>query len=92
MHLQAISGSGLGLLRDELIKSAEFKIPLMTAQAQELALSRILIMSKGNFRSTVHRDVYNDFIGVKRFNDKGEVVGFRQIIGLYTSAAYRYQS
>jgi len=87
--LQATPATGLGVLRESLNKSNERNISAMTPEEQELTLSpRILVMLKTNTLASVHRDAYTDYIGIKRFNDKGEVVGERRIIGLYTSAAY----
>lgn len=87
--LQAIPGTGLGVLRENLNKSVEKNISSMTHQAQELTMSpRILLMLKTNTLASIHRDAYTDYIGIKRFNAKGEVIGERRIIGLYTSAAY----
>lgn len=87
--LQAIPGTGFGLLREELSKSSTRSISAMAPEARELTLSsRILVTSKTNTKALVHRDAYTDYIGVKRFNEKGEVIGERRIIGLYTSAAY----
>ncbi|RUR14721.1 NAD-glutamate dehydrogenase [Legionella septentrionalis] len=87
--LQAIPETGLGVLRSGLSKSSARSISAMTPEARELTLSpRILVMSKTNTLASVHRDAYTDYIGVKYFNEKGEVVGEHRIIGLYTSAAY----
>lgn len=87
--LHAIPGTGLGVLRDDLNKSVEKNISAMSPEAQEVTLSpRILVMLKTNTLANVHRDAYTDYIGIKRFNEKGEVIGERRIIGLYTSAAY----
>lgn len=87
--LQAIPETGLGVLRKNLSKSSARSISAMTPEARELTLSpRILVMSKTNTLASVHRDAYTDYIGVKRFNNKGKVIGERRIIGLYTSAAY----
>ena len=87
--LQAIPKTGLGVLRENLSKSIERNITAMTPEAQELTLSpRILVILKSNTLASVHRNAYTDYIGIKRFNDKGEVIGERRIIGLYTSAAY----
>ena len=47
-----------------------------------------LVITKANARSTVHRPVYLDFIGVQRFDAKGKVVGEHRFLGLFTSAAY----
>lgn len=87
--LQAIPETGLGVLRPNLSKSSARSITAMTPEARELTLSsRILVMSKTNTLASVHRDAYTDYIGVKRFNKQGQVIGERRIIGLYTSAAY----
>ena len=50
--------------------------------------SQILVISKTNTLSTVHRPIYTDYIGVKQFDKKGNVSGELRIIGLYTSIAY----
>jgi glutamate dehydrogenase len=87
--LQATPKTGLGVLRQGPTKLSVRNISTMAPEARELTVSpRILVMSKTNTRATVHRDTYTDYIGVKRFNKKGEVIGERRIIGLYTSAAY----
>ncbi|HLB58342.1 MAG TPA: NAD-glutamate dehydrogenase domain-containing protein, partial [Gammaproteobacteria bacterium] len=46
------------------------------------------MISKTNTRATVHRSAYTDYIGIKLFNEKGELVCERRFIGLFTSAAY----
>lgn len=87
--LQPISETGLGLLRENLSHPSSLSISAMTPEARDLTLStRSLIMFKTNTEATVHRQAFTDYIGIKRFNDKGEVIGERRIIGLYTSAAY----
>lgn len=48
----------------------------------------ILIFAKSAQRSRVHRPAYPDYIAVKKFNKKGEVVGERRFLGLYTARAY----
>jgi glutamate dehydrogenase len=87
--LQVIPGTGLGVLSEDSSTSSVRSISAMTPEARDLTLSQqILIMSKTNRRAKVHRDTYTDYIGVKRFDKKGKVIGERRIIGLYTSAAY----
>ena len=39
-------------------------------------------------RSRVHRRVYLDYIGVKRFDADGKLIGEFRIVGLFTSTAY----
>jgi glutamate dehydrogenase len=87
--LQTIPGSGLGVLRDETTSAAAKSYAELPPQARKMALSKnILIIAKTNTTSTVHRKAYTDYIGVKRFNDQGELIGERRFIGLYTSTAY----
>ena len=48
----------------------------------------LLSLTKANSRATVHRPAYLDYVGVKRFDDSGEVSGERRFLGLYTHTAY----
>ena len=88
--LQPLLDTGLGTLRPSRHSvSNALKISSMTPEARELILSpRILVMSKTDTEATVHRHAYTDYIGIKRYNQKGEVIGERRILGLYTSVAY----
>ncbi|WP_102158015.1 NAD-glutamate dehydrogenase [Zhihengliuella halotolerans] len=47
-----------------------------------------LVITKANRRSRVDRSVYLDYIGVKSFDDQGNVTGERRFIGLFASSAY----
>jgi glutamate dehydrogenase len=85
--LRAVPGSGLGILRSDQDMSPSYgKLPEPVAKkARE---KQLLIITKANSRSTVHRSVYLDYIGVKTFDESGEVVGERRFLGLFSSAAY----
>ena len=85
--LRAVPGSGLGILRaDQNLSSSFAKLPpLVQEKAREKTL---LVLAKANSRATVHRPVYLDYVGVKTFDDNGEVIGERRFLGLYSSAAY----
>ncbi len=87
--LRSIPGTGYGVLREEMNPVNETVLSNMTPEARELTLSsQILVISKTNTLASVHRDAYTDYIGVKRFDKSGQVIGERRILGLYTSAAY----
>lgn len=90
LALELIAGSGLGVLRDESTSKVVRLYTDLAKEAREMALSKeqSLIISKTNTRSTVHRPAYTDYIGVKIFNDKGDLVEERRFIGLFTSTAY----
>ena len=49
---------------------------------------RQLIIAKANIHARVHRRVYLDYIGVKSFDDDGNLNGEHRIVGLFTSSAY----
>ncbi|MBA2351500.1 MAG: NAD-glutamate dehydrogenase [Burkholderiales bacterium] len=87
--LRIVAGSGLGILREtgERSESASFAALPANARAQARALE-LLIVTKANSRSPVHRPGYLDYIGVKRFDESGNVVGEQRFLGLYTSTAY----
>lgn len=87
--LQLVPGSGLGVLRGETSGTLSKSYAELPPQARKMALSKnILIIAKTNTTSSVHREAYTDYIGVKCFNEKSELIGERRFIGLYTSTAY----
>ncbi|MBV9836500.1 MAG: NAD-glutamate dehydrogenase, partial [Solirubrobacterales bacterium] len=84
--LKAVPGSGLGILQGAPVT------PYTKLQEKAVALARaphVLVLTKANSRSTVHRPAYLDYIGVKKYDSDGEVIGERRFLGLYTTAAYK---
>lgn len=83
--------SGRGVLRDPersvLRKSAE---PLLLTPAIEayMRAPSPVIVAKANMKSRVHRRVYMDYIGVKRYREDGAVIGETRFVGLFTAEAY----
>ncbi len=88
--LKMISGSGLGVLKNETNSVKIRPLSSLPPAAHKHVLSKesIIISTKTNTKATVHRPVYTDYIGVKLFNNKHELIGERRFIGLYTSEAY----
>jgi glutamate dehydrogenase len=83
--------TGLGILRasDVRVLRRGGELVTMTPELREfMRLPVALIITKANVRSRVHRRVYMDYIGIKRFDAKGKLVGELRIVGLFTSAAY----
>lgn len=87
--LKSVKGSGLGILSNEK-KYAEYIVSKAPKGAQKLALSNkhLLVLTKTSNVSTVHRPSHIDYIGIKRINEQGDVVGEYRFFGLFTSAAY----
>ena len=87
--LSVVRGSGLGLLRevsDERLSPSFMQLPVrLRDKARE---PNLVVITKSNWRATVHRPGYLDYIGVKRFDAAGKVIGEHRFIGLYTSTAY----
>ncbi|HEX5896370.1 MAG TPA: hypothetical protein VFY47_08585, partial [Thermoleophilaceae bacterium] len=73
------TGPGLGILRE----------PMEGEESGPSLAPGLLTLTKANSRSTVHRPSYLDYVGVKRFDDDGRVIGERRFLGLYTHTAYR---
>ncbi|NEE26171.1 NAD-glutamate dehydrogenase, partial [Streptomyces sp. SID7982] len=93
--LAAVPGTGLGILRSDPQHSEDEAHPVspsfdrlpadVRAKARE---HKLLVLTKANSRATVHRPSYLDYVGVKKFDAKGNVVGERRFLGLFSSAAY----
>ncbi len=87
--LSAVLGTGLGILRDTGLKPVSRSFAQLPAEVRRLAREHTLLnLTKANSRATVHRPAYLDYIGIKRFDERGEPVGERRFLGLYTSATY----
>ena len=91
-QLRRVAGSAMGLLRRQAEQSPSANsrsFAALPAEVRRLARLPVpLIITKANNRSTVHRPVYLDYIGVRRFDAKGRVLGEHRFLGLFTSAAY----
>ena len=88
--LKAAAGA-LGVLRDadrSIIERWADNEPLPSDIRAFMRQPQLLMLTKANRRSTVHRRVHMDVIGVKKFDAGGNVIGERMIVGLFTSAAY----
>ncbi|WP_371653039.1 MULTISPECIES: NAD-glutamate dehydrogenase [unclassified Streptomyces] len=93
--LAAVPGTGLGILRSDPQHVGDDRHPVspsferLPADARAKAREhKLLVLTKANSRSTVHRPSYLDYVGVKKFDDNGNVIGERRFLGLFSSAAY----
>lgn len=86
--LRTVPGSGLGILR-ESVKDPGVAFAALPAKVRALArLPQLLVITKSTSRSTVHRPGYLDYIGIKRFDANGQVMGEDRFLGLFTHTAY----
>ncbi|MCO7222983.1 NAD-glutamate dehydrogenase [Pleionea sp. CnH1-48] len=89
-YLVPNNDSCLGLARLDDWEPREYSLSELPGGARRLILDNgnLLVLTKLSAISTVHRPAHIDYIGIKRLDDKGNVIGEDRFLGLYTSAAY----
>src|SRR5215510_6882254 len=83
--------SALGIMRSRELRVLRRGNELLESTPEIMAFlkePRLLIIAKANVHARVHRRVYLDYVGVKRFDASGNLIGEHRIIGLFTSTAY----
>ena len=81
--LEKLDGSTLGVAK------VRQDMELLEAQGGPLLQpEKLIVFGKSGSRSRWHRPVYMDFIGVRKCNDAGEVIGEYRWLGLYTSLVF----
>ncbi|GAB3703685.1 NAD-glutamate dehydrogenase [Mariniluteicoccus flavus] len=75
--------TGLGILRADADEKDAFHALPPTDDRPLL-----MVVTKDNVKSTVHRPSYLDYVGVRLFDGDGHVVGERRFLGLFAASAY----
>ena len=91
LHAVTEPSAGLGLLRDPrfpVLREQETDTILSATARQFLEQPTPLVILKAHRRSTVHRAVQLDYVGVKRYDDNGALIGEWRFIGMFTAMAY----
>ncbi len=89
--ISVVPGTGLGILSSDA--DSRFAEPYPIADLPpdlraRYATGRLLVVTKTNNVSRVHRRAKMDYIGVRHIGRDGEVVGEARLLGLFTSKAY----
>ncbi|MGI9610206.1 MAG: hypothetical protein ACR2NL_07910, partial [Acidimicrobiia bacterium] len=90
-ELSVVPGSGLGILRDTGASRYASPVPISKLPVDLRARYEegfLVVVSKTNRTSTVHRPARMDYIGIRHIGPDGSVVGEARLIGLFTSRAY----
>jgi len=88
--LYRVPHSGLGVLRsDGTGKKSQSFSALPKHLQDEVHKPNLLRFAKSSRLSQIHRPAYMDFIGIKRFDDNGQVIGEYRFLGLLTEDVYR---
>ncbi|CAM4298948.1 NAD-glutamate dehydrogenase [Pseudoalteromonas ostreae] len=82
-----IEGS-LGLMKNSTEEHSRLLSELPEVARQEARSTNLLILTKTNSLSRVHRPAYIDYVGIKRFDNEGNVIGEDRFIGLFSSSFY----
>ena len=89
--IQAVPGSGLGILADVSSSAFSDATPLNSLDPdvrRRIEEGELLVITKTKAYSTVHRRARMDYVGVRIVSPEGQVVGEARLIGLFTSKAY----
>jgi glutamate dehydrogenase len=91
LAIEVVPGSGLGVLTDE--SSSGLAAPALISSLSERRRKRyegghLLVVSKTNRSSRVHRRARMDYIGIRRVGPDGQLAGEARLIGLFTAKAY----
>ncbi|NND02469.1 MAG: NAD-glutamate dehydrogenase, partial [Acidimicrobiia bacterium] len=84
-------GSGLGVLRADEDSAFAKAVPLSelrTSLRERYESGDLLVITKTNSTSRVHRRAKMDYIGVRHVAPDGSVIGEARLIGLFTTKAY----
>ena len=89
--LTPVADSGFGMLRAQdvqLLKRDGRAVSITPELRAFFDEPKTLIVTKANVKARVHRRVYLDYVGVKRFDMDGNATGEFRIVGLFTSTVY----
>src|SRR5262249_20315403 len=88
-YLPAQPQTGLGILREMRSESSQRSDSPLSPEFSAYARRKdLLVITKANNRSTIHKNVPMDRVGIKRYDDKGDLHYEDRFLGLFTSAAY----
>ncbi len=86
--LRPVEATGLGILRrGHRRPTSSYRSPASDIRRQSRSRDLVLV-TKANLVSTVHRSGHVDYVGIKHFDSKGRLVGEKRFLGLWTSSAY----
>ena len=87
-ELRGVQGSSLGMMKNSEEEKIRLLSDLPEIARKEAQNEHLLILTKTNSVSRVHRPAYIDYIGIKRFDKDGKVIGEDRFIGLFSSNFY----
>jgi glutamate dehydrogenase len=86
--LRPVEATGLGILRRGHRQPTSSNRSLARDIRRQSRSRDIVLVTKANLVSTVHRSGHLDYVGIKHFDAKGRLIGEKRFLGLWTSSAY----
>ncbi|WP_157670926.1 NAD-glutamate dehydrogenase [Chitinibacter sp. GC72] len=92
-QLMLQANSGLGILRDQGVPEVSKIWSSLSDELRSIAYAneRVLMLTKSDRRSIIHRPAYLDTVLVRQYDEQGRIVGETRIVGLYSASAYTAQ-
>lgn len=88
-RFKPLADTGLGILRDSIAPLSDDALMPMSEHAYaSINTPQPLLITKATSRSSVHRPVFMDYIGIKLYDGEGRLCGEKRFLGLYSSSAY----
>ena len=90
-HVVVRRGSGLGILADESQSTYAKPVPLAEIPdhlGERITSGELLTVARTNRKSTVHKQVRMMYLGVKRVDEDGTIVGEDRLVGLFAQKAF----
>lgn len=93
IEIYRVNDTGLGLLTDDSEAGQDRRSDsfhqLPKALRNLVNEPQVILLSKSQHLSPIHRPVYMDFLGIQKFDSEGRVIGEHRFIGLLTANAYQ---
>ncbi|MDG1858304.1 MAG: NAD-glutamate dehydrogenase, partial [Emcibacteraceae bacterium] len=89
------SSEALGILRNpdvQVLRGPTGLVDISPEIEDFMARDDIMMITKANVKSLVHRVVHLDYVGFKKFDDKGKVISETRFVGLFTSDSYNQRA
>jgi glutamate dehydrogenase len=81
--------SGLGILRDQVPEPRPVPLDgLSPALRERYVGGELMVISKTNRHSSIHRDARMDYVGLREIGPDGAMTAELRLLGLFTSKAY----
>ncbi|MDP2560368.1 NAD-glutamate dehydrogenase [Psychrobium sp. 1_MG-2023] len=88
VELVADVESSLGMMVNSSESEPKLLSSLTDGARREATSQKLMLLTKSNSICRVHRPTKTDYIGIKRFDENGRVIGEDRFIGLYSSSIY----